>query len=105
MSPQTPITYRDFYDLPRIFLVTHEGLRFLFDCKFDDDFDDYPDFYKVFLMPPLQARDLNGSWDQLSASATKYLGDVSVNAVKFDSTRRKSIDVQVIRDLLKNDVD
>ena len=101
MGKQAPITYREFYDVPRMFLVLHNGLRFLFECRFDDNLDDYAETYKVFLMPPVETPDLGGSWEHLSESATKFLGELPVKAVTFDETRRKAIDTQVIEELMK----
>jgi hypothetical protein len=43
-----PIRYRDFYDLPRIFITSYNGQDYLFDCPFDDELDDYPDSYRVY---------------------------------------------------------
>lgn len=42
-----PIQYRDFYDIPRIFVMHHLGDTFVFDCPFDDDADEYPEYYVV----------------------------------------------------------
>jgi hypothetical protein len=101
ISKKATIVYRDFYDVPRIFLVSHWGVQYLFDCKFDDDSDEYPDRYKVFIVPPLTDKDLSGSWDRLSGYATEYLGEVPVKSVKFDETLRQAIDADVIEQLLK----
>jgi hypothetical protein len=101
MAKHNKIEYRDFYDVPRMFLVSHDGAQFLFECRFDDDLDDYADAYKIFLMPPREKLDLEGSWEHLSESATKFLGELPVNAVTFDETRRNAIDSQVIEELMK----
>lgn len=101
MDKLVQIEYRDFYDVPRIFVVSHGGSQILFECRFDDDLDDYAETYKVFLMPPQERLDLGGSWEHLSESATKFLGEIPVNAITFDETRRNAIDPQVIEDLMK----
>ena len=36
------IQYRDFYDVPRIFVADYQGRLYLFDCPFDEALDDYP---------------------------------------------------------------
>jgi hypothetical protein len=100
MSNKVAIKYRDFYDVPRIFLTSHEGVHFLFDCKFDDALDEYPNSYKVYLMPPLSDSDLSGSWDGLPKLAIRYVGEVPLSDVKFDRTLRSEIDTKVIEDLL-----
>lgn len=38
-----PITYRDYYDVPRMLVVRFEGQAYLFDCPFDVALDEYPD--------------------------------------------------------------
>lgn len=100
MNPNASIQYRDFYDVPRIFLVKHEGRLFLFDCPFDDELDEYSDSYRVYAMPPLSEADLEGSWENLPHLATGLLGTRPVNRVKFDSTKREAIDPAVIAELL-----
>src|SRR5690349_3855883 len=59
------ILYGDFYDFPRMFLVTDGSSRYLFDGSFDDEIDDYPSDYAVYLMPDLSRDDLAGSWATL----------------------------------------
>lgn len=85
------LRYRDFYDLPRIFITSYEGRQYLFDCPFDDELDDYPASYRVYQLPLLSEAELLGSWEQLSARATEFLGTVPVVAVQFDPTKRASI--------------
>ena len=52
-----PIRYRDFYDVPRIFLANYRGRLYLFDCPFDEETEDFPDFYHVYTMPPIPDED------------------------------------------------
>ena len=101
MGERATITYRDFYDVPRMFLVSYDGDRFLFDCRFDDELDDYPDTYRVFLMPSDGKLDLEGSWEHLPDVATKYLGEARVSAINFDESRRCTIGIEVLKDLVK----
>ena len=96
----TPITYRGYWDFPRIFLVADGGQTYLFDCAFDEELEDYPDDFRVFLMPPLAEEELAGSWAELFQRATAELGRVPTSAVRFDPTRRKQIDAAVLDALL-----
>lgn len=95
------VQYRDFWDFPRIFLVSHEQSLFLFDCELDEDVEDFSSEYKVFLMPELSEADLSGSWNKLSERAIRFLGEIPVSEVRFDQTRRKFIEGEVVSELLK----
>ena len=99
MKVWTPIQYRDFYDVPRMFLArTHETI-YLFDCRFDAAKDVYEDTDEVFSMPELAEEDLRGSWETLSARATRSLGKVLVSEVEFDSTRRAEVNLELLQKL------
>jgi hypothetical protein len=100
MSQRVPIKYRGFWDVPRIFLAYYEGQTFLFDCAFDEELDDYPETYKVFLMPNLRDDELPTDWTTLPQRALRYLGDLPVSQVSFDPTRRQTIDSQPLDALL-----
>ena len=85
------IVYRDFYDVPRAFVVWCRGKQFLFDSQFDVDKDDYRDIYEVFQLPELSKDELSGSWLNIRDRASRKLGEVKVDEVQFDQTKRKSI--------------
>ena len=87
----SPILYRDFYDVPRVFLVEHRRTWYLFDCPFLEDLDDYPAEYEVFEMPVLDEADWKGSWVGLRSRAVKQLGRIAVREVPFDPTRRATV--------------
>lgn len=95
-----PIRYRDFWDVPRIFLANYENKLFLFDCPFDDEIEDYPRHYKVYVLPDLAEEVLAGSWAELYTSATQYLGEVPIENVRFDATKRREIDSAVLEELV-----
>lgn len=83
-----PITYREFHDVPRIFVVEANGRLLLFDCPFDNDLDDYPAFYKVYELDAVQRPRLaNPDWRGLVALGIP-LGETPVSHVIFDDTRR-----------------
>ncbi len=94
------IRYRDFYDIPRIFITAHDGKQYLFDCPFDDELDDYSDRYRVYQLPAISEDDLKGSWERLSERAVRLLGVVPVAEVQFDPTKRQRLDTAVIEALL-----
>jgi hypothetical protein len=100
VTEPVPIQYREFYDVPRMFVVTYNGTQFLFDGSFRDDLDDYPDEYDVMVLPGLSPQELAGSWADLPARAMRNLGRVSTVAVVFDPSRRQSIEGALLRQLL-----
>ena len=99
MKEPVQIQYRDFYDVPRMFLAEPDGVQFLFDCPFDEALDDYPDAYEVFVLPRLTREDLHGSREGLSGRAIQHLGRVPTSWVIFDPSGRKAIDASVLRGL------
>lgn len=96
------IRYRDFYDVPRIFMLQHRNRQYLFDCKFDDDLDDYPEVYRVFQLSELSKQEVKDSWDRLSEKAVKLLGEIPVEAVKFDRTKRRKIQADSLDQLINS---
>lgn len=97
----TEIRYREFYDVPRIFLVRLKDQVFLFESVFDQNVDEYSVFYDVYLLPKLSDQVLDGSWDELSCLASRKLGSIPVKSVQFDVTRRKTVETSVLDGLLK----
>jgi hypothetical protein len=95
MNDWAPIQYMGFYDIPLIFVTRHRNQTFLFDCPFRADTEDYAEVYKVYLMPDPRPEDLPKDWTTLAGRATRYLGDVAVDKVRWDETRRHAIDAAV----------
>jgi hypothetical protein len=91
-----PITYRDFYDVPRMILVEYEGAFYLFDCPFNDEMDDYPSAFTVYRLEPAQGRRAleSRAWVGL-AEKGKEVGQVSVEDVHLDSSKRRSLAASV----------
>ena len=87
------IQYRDFYDLPRIFLLDYDGQFLLFDCRFDQQADEYSLEYEVFSLPQLSEQELRGSWEELTLKANFYLGRIAVPLVEFDRTKHQAINI------------
>ena len=94
------IRYRDFYDLPRIFITNYQGRFYLFDCPFNDELDDYPDSYRVYQLPALTEAELEGSWEHLPELATSFLGVSPLTEVQFDPTKRERVNTVILSKLL-----
>jgi hypothetical protein len=99
VSHWASIRYREFWDVPRIFLVLHEGNCFLFDCAFDESTEDFPDTYQVYVLPEPTEEELAGSWDKLHEKATRYLGEIPTQRVRFDPSKRLETDTDVLEEL------
>jgi hypothetical protein len=93
------IVYRDFYDVPRVFLVRYKQHLFLFESVFDAQRDDYSQTYNVYLMPELTENEIGGSWEKISQKAIRKICQVPVSDVKFDPTRRKEIQAETLKEL------
>ncbi len=102
MLGESEIIYRDFWDVPRIFIVRHRGQQYLFDCSFNESVEDFEETYRVYTLPDLLEGELSGSWEGLAGRAESYLGEVLVERVNFDSSRRLSIDTRIIDELRGN---
>jgi hypothetical protein len=90
-----PFLYRDFYDVPRMLLMEYGEKVYLFDCKFDEQLDDYPDRYQVYVLrdwPPESV--LSGDWGDICSPRT-FVGTAGVHELLFDSSRRECIDDKI----------
>jgi hypothetical protein len=92
-----PIRYRDFYDIPRAFVVEYAGSLLLFDCLFSQALDDYEENYAVYrIEDELRARIDTISWVDLG-NRSVHVGLVSTGAVEFDPTKRQAIKASVFK--------
>jgi hypothetical protein len=100
MADRVKIVYREFYDVPRMLIVSRRGLKLLLDSPFDESLDDYSPTYKVYVLPrEIDERTLR-SWESLPQMATQSLGEIRVDQVVFDVTKRAEVDAGVIDSLL-----
>ena len=102
MSRWQKFTYRDFYDVPRIFVVRYDGRLLLFESLFDEQADDYTTEYDVYLLPDLADQDFKPISYELSLRAVRKLGVIPVREVKFNVVRGnnrvqwREVDVEAI---------
>jgi hypothetical protein len=101
LKPLRILQYRDFWDVPRIFLVSYGSHILLFDCKFDEKSEDFDNTYHVLLMPLLRDNELNGSWENLSEHAVASLGEIAISDIVFDESCRQSISSDAVSKLLE----
>ncbi len=90
------IQYREFYDIPRAFVVERRAEWYFFDCPFDPETDDYPDYFAVYRLP----RQLGDRFEAMSWEALAEIGDlvgrVPASAVEFDQSKRRCINDRVV---------
>ncbi|MGH7225330.1 MAG: hypothetical protein ACRELF_19080, partial [Gemmataceae bacterium] len=65
----------------------------------DEDSEDYPDSYRVYLIPEPSQEELAGSWDKLHQKATACSGEVLIARVRFDASKRREIDTDILDEL------
>jgi hypothetical protein len=94
------ISYRDFFDFPRVVIFDYEGGTYLLDCVFDERMGEFADVFVVWQMPnsfPPPAF----SWKGLHALAVRRIGEIPATRDLFDPTFRATIDVDLIWARLK----
>jgi hypothetical protein len=97
----TSFQYGEFYDYPRCIVLAHRGKLVLLHSAFDDERDDYPDEYTVYLLPGTVAAELgDGSWRFLEKVPLDPIGQIPIGKVVFDSTRRKKLDASILDALI-----
>lgn len=90
------VDYREFHDVPRVFVVRHKGRELLFDCAFDKALDDYSRHYAVYALSSAgEAARRKESWSSLSEHG-QPLGSVATEEVVFDATRRRAVSAAVV---------
>jgi hypothetical protein len=97
------IQYREFYDVPRLFVASYKGVQYLFDASFDDGIDEYPDHYEVYVLPKLSQADLDGTWLSLRERASERIGTIATGEVSFDESRRRFVDSSIFRRFARDD--
>jgi len=96
-----PIKYREFYDIPRLFIVRYCENTFLFVCEFDEYIDDYSNQYNIYKLKQIDNEIMNGDWNTLYNKHIKILGNAYVNEICFDETKRKGIEESCLINILK----
>lgn len=97
------LRYRDFYDIPRAFVVEWQGKLYLFDSAFDVASDEYPDAYEVYQLPAELSDQVDYvSWTDLAHRGSR-VGAVPTSAVEFDRSRRQLMNPAVFGLLVVDD--
>lgn len=95
-----PISYGEFWDLPRMLLVRVDDRLLFLDCEFDATLDEYPDHYIVYELPADHYGFHEGDWSELPSSAIE-IGRLGLDQVEFDSTKREALKSSELESLVK----
>jgi hypothetical protein len=86
------IKYFSFWDVPRTFAFERGGDLYVLQSEFDDDLDEYPDDYEVFVVPGFGNLSVVSDWKSIEPLPKTSVGRVPVASVRFDESRRKYVD-------------
>jgi hypothetical protein len=89
MAAKVPFINREFHDVPRMIVLRRGNLRILLEGAFDTEADEYSNTYEVFVLPNISEEDHKGSWEALASTAASCLGEIPVNDLDLDLSRRK----------------
>ena len=98
-----PFEYRDFWEVPRLIVLSLGGVEYLLDSEFDEVADGYAAFYKVYRMPP-SPDPRQPAPEQQSAEDPVYLGSIRVDRMRFDPSLRAELDDAPLMALLRHQV-
>jgi hypothetical protein len=99
----TRFRFQGFYDVPRYITLTYREKMLLLRSEFDDDLDDYPDNYSVYVIPESFAASVRlGTWEFLSGKELAYAGEIPIVDVRFDSREFKELDESCLDRLIGN---
>jgi hypothetical protein len=86
------IKYFSFWDVPRTFVFERGGKLYVLTSEFDDDLDEYPDDYEVFVVSGIGNLSVVSDWKSIEPLPKTSVGRVPVSSVRFDKSLRKYVD-------------
>jgi len=90
------IKYFSFWDVPRTFAFEQAGKVYLLTSEFDDDLDEYPDDYEVFVVSGIGDLSVVIDWKSIEPLHKTRVGKIPVAAVQFDPSHRKFVDSSLL---------
>lgn len=99
-----PINYRDYWDVPRVFVVEYKGRTFLFNCPFDDDEDDYPEEYRVYEVDYDLHEFTDLPWDAIPGERARLLAVLPVNCPSFADSKPRTINPDIFTSFLETHI-
>jgi hypothetical protein len=95
MAEMTSFQYGGFYDVPRCIALRYRERLLLLQSYFDEDLDEYPSNYKVYVLPESVENPLRAD-----SRLFPCIGEIQISAVVFDSTKREELDAHCLDGLL-----
>jgi hypothetical protein len=86
------IKYFSFWDVPRTFAFERGGKVYVLTSEFDDNLDEYPDDYEVFVVSGIGNLSVVSDWKSIEPWPKTSVGRVPVASVRFDRSLRKYVD-------------
>lgn len=99
MSHWIEFEYREFFDVPRSLVLSHDDRLVFLESTFSESNCEFSDDYELYLLPG--DVDLSGSWNHLAGTAIRRLGTIPIAHVQFDPTRRRKLNLASLRQLLR----
>ncbi len=101
MAQMTPFRYGGFYDVPRYISLRYRGRRFVLQSPFDEDLDEYPSEYSVYIVPE-SADDSQPVCppEFFLNTPTACIGHIQIDQVTFDPSNRKELDASILDSLI-----
>lgn len=97
LCEMTSFSYGGFHDVPRCLVLSYRGKRFLLQSAFDEDLGEYPADYSVYVVPESGDDSRPAcSPDFLNETPVSCIGQIPIDQVTFDSTRRKELDASIL---------
>ncbi|HEY2858847.1 MAG TPA: hypothetical protein VGJ21_10555 [Terracidiphilus sp.] len=96
LCEMTPFSYGGFYDVPRYLALRHRGKQFLLQSAFDDDLDEYPKDYSVYVVHESGDDSPLACSPELLKMPMTFVGRIPIGQVAFDSTKRKELDASIL---------
>ena len=86
-----------FYDVPRTITFSYRDRMFFLLSDFDDNLDDYSTSYAVYLIPKIAEDSARaGSWEFMKSATITRIGNIQIDLVTFDPSKRKELDASFI---------
>jgi hypothetical protein len=97
MAKMISFQYVEFYDVPRCIALPYRERIFLLQSAFDESLDDYPSSYSIYVLPDSVKDSLRrGSWEFLRNTPMTCIGQIRIDKVVFDPSKRKELDASIL---------